>query len=609
MSALRGGDAGVSAAAPARRVERRRRRALRAVWLGVALALMIANVALNLESDRRAATSAAGIARDQRVLEAIDGLRRGAQRAQAAAFGFVVGGGEDALRRYRSAAQALADATRSAESLVVDDDATQARFDELRARLASELEALEALAGSRAPGVAGPPGAETLAHALQQRSDAVGALLDELGAATERALDAKAAAREVSLRMAEWSGVAGNVAGVASIVVLALMWRRVERRRRVERARFDDQFDALRSPLEQVRDGLQRLRAQGRDPRALQQTGARLDTQIARLVERVDDVVDLGRLEAGSLTLERERVDIAFILRDAVAGLDASLAERRHRPRLALPAEPIVVLADRRRLTQVFAKLLDNASRHTGAGGVIEVTAEQVGERVVVRVRDEGAGMSTAHIAAIFDDRRAPGTAVGRPPPEAGSLRLARALLGLHGGSLEARSAGIGRGTECIVRLPVFEEPDTVVAASNAPVAAAPKAITGVVRRVLVVDPLAASAASTLLLLRVSGQDVRHAPDLAAALRALERFDPDAVLIDAGAPGASPYPLAGELRRAWRRRHPRRPLRIVALVDASTRQGRLASVAGDAIARLVGRRVDVWLGKPISQSELLAAIG
>ncbi len=561
---------------------------------------MTVNVAMNLESDRRAAVRAAGIAHGQRLLESIDELRRAAQRVQAAAFGIVAAGAVDDLSRYRAAVLGLDRATAVAEALAGGDPSLRDHLGALRAHVSAAIDSLGTFDAVHGTGTEPPPDVSR-ARGLQQRADALGAVLDALGTAVGRGLAATAAERDASLRVAEWTGFVGNLAGIASIVVLFLTSRRVERRRRVERARFDDEFDALRSPLEQVRDGLQRLRAQGRDPRALQQTGAWLDTRISKLVERVDEVVDIGRLEQGSLSLARERVDIAFIVRDALASLAAPLAERSHRPATHLPAAPIVVFADRRRLTQVFAKLIENASRHSTAGRPIDVSAEQVGERVIVRVRDEGVGMSAAQIDAIFGQRRA------RDRSQATSgLRLARALIGMHGGVLEARSAGLGRGSEFVVRLPVFEEAGSGPVAPAAPLA---RAITGVVRRVLVVDPREASAASMLLLLRVSGQDARCVPDLASAVQALVHFDPDAVVIDADATGPSLRARVGALRRAWRRRRARRPLRIVVLSTAPVRGGWLPTPLAAAISRIAGRSVDAWLCKPVGQPELLAAIG
>lgn len=597
----------------------------RGLGVTIALVLMIVNVALNLESDRRAAASGDAIAQSRQVLEALGALRRGAQRAQAAAFGYIVSGEGEYLAGYRAAAARLGSATDAAEKLGTVDSAMRRRFGELHLRLAAEVESLDAFAGARETiGLPDSPRPPALARAFLQRADAAGSLLDELAAELDREVASMERARAASLRVAEWTGFAGNLAGIASIIVLFAMFRRVERRRRDERASFGDQFGSLRSPLEQVREGLQRLRAQGRNPKALQQTGAQLDTQISSLVERVDDIVDLRRLEEGALTLERERVDIAFVVRDAIANTAASLAARRHRPVLQLPAEPIVVFADRKRLTQLVSKLLDNASRHTPPEGAITVSAESVGARVLVRVRDNGAGMTAAQIGALFDRRGKAGAAGLDPLLPATGLRLAGALLNLHAGSLEVHSGGVGLGSEFIARLPAFVEAPVSAddsseerGADDASIASAPlktaasrakRTIAGVVLRVLIVDSNAASSASTALLLRISGQEVRQATDQASAVAALVGFRPRVVVIDADAPGLAPADLVEALRDAWLAQHPERPLRIVALANEVPRSGVLGRIFRAGRAKGTGPRVDAWARKPVGQSELLAAI-
>jgi CheY-like chemotaxis protein/anti-sigma regulatory factor (Ser/Thr protein kinase) len=230
------------------------------------------------------------------------------------------------------------------------------------------------------------------------------------------------------------------------------------------------------------------------------------------------------------------------VLREALDTSRPNLEAGKHQVILDLPRTPIPVLGDPVRLTQVFANLLTNAAKYTNAGGRIELTARQENGRAIVSVRDNGIGIPPQHLASVFDmftqvdrsNRRAQGgLGIG--------LTLVRSLVDLHGGRVEARSEGTGRGCEFVVELPVFGEAiSESVQSSRLP--ELPR------RRILVVDDNRDAAETLGALLEALGATVAVAHSGASALDKLDDFDPDTVLLDIGMPEMDGYEVARKLR-------------------------------------------------------------
>jgi two-component system, chemotaxis family, CheB/CheR fusion protein len=217
---------------------------------------------------------------------------------------------------------------------------------------------------------------------------------------------------------------------------------------------------------------------------------------------------------------------------------------RRHRLQVKVPAVPLIE-GDLLRLTQVLSNLLNNAAKYTDEGGQIQIDAEQVGRDVVIRVADDGVGMSAEMVPRVFDlfsqadhtlDRSKGGLGLG--------LTLVRQLVKLPRGSVEARSEGLGKGSEFVVRLPLASVPAPVKADSLAPSAATPAGS----RRVLVVDDNADAAESLALVLRLHGHEVWVANEGREALAVADRCRPDVVILDIGLPGMDGYHLVRSLK-------------------------------------------------------------
>jgi CheY-like chemotaxis protein len=197
-----------------------------------------------------------------------------------------------------------------------------------------------------------------------------------------------------------------------------------------------------------------------------------------------------------------------------------------------LPSEPVYLDADPVRIAQVLSNLLNNAAKYTPKSGHVDIAAVLEGEWVVIRVRDDGEGIAPAdlpHLFRMFSQGR---SALERAKGGLGiGLALARSLVELHGGTVEAHSDGVGKGAEFVVRLPVMLLPKR----SSTPVPEAP-AYGGAMRRVLIADDITDSAASLAALLRMDGHAVETAADGLQAVEKAESFKPDLILLDLGMP-------------------------------------------------------------------------
>jgi signal transduction histidine kinase/response regulator RpfG family c-di-GMP phosphodiesterase len=297
----------------------------------------------------------------------------------------------------------------------------------------------------------------------------------------------------------------------------------------------------LRNPLAPVLNAVHvlRLGARGADAESAQEMIERQTRHMARLV---DDLLDVSRITRGKIQLRPEPVELSVVIGRAVDSTRPLLDERRHTVEVRVGPAPVLVLADATRVEQVLSNLLNNAAKYTEPGGRITLTAVAEGKEAVVRVRDTGIGIDRAMLPHVFDlfmqahstlDRAQGGLGIG--------LTLVRRLVELHGGTIEAHSAGLGQGSEFVVRLPLLEQAAPQERAAG-PAAGKPRA-----QRVLVVDDNRDAAESLALLLRLDGHDVRVAHDGPAALEAAAAFGPEVVLLDIGLPRMSGHEVAARL--------------------------------------------------------------
>ena len=294
---------------------------------------------------------------------------------------------------------------------------------------------------------------------------------------------------------------------------------------------------------------------------------ARQVRQLSRLVE---DLLDVSRVSRGRIELRRHPLRLADAVNDALEASRPFLESRRHRIEVDLGEEPIHVHADNVRLAQIFANLLHNAGKYTDPGGTIRVSAGREGGEAFVRIQDDGLGIEPTMLQGVFElftqapmslERAQGGLGIG--------LTLVRALVELHGGRVEARSEGLGRGSTFTVWLPAME-----AAAIGAPSPSTEPAAETCDRplRVLVVDDNEDAANSMADILRLMGHHAEVAFSGLKAMHMAEDVEPDLVLLDIGLPEIDGFEVARRLRRSIRRQ-----VRLVAITGYGAQDDRRRS--------------------------------
>lgn len=299
----------------------------------------------------------------------------------------------------------------------------------------------------------------------------------------------------------------------------------------------------LRNPLAPLRNALHVLRLSGSDGPVAEHIHGMMERQVNHLVRLVDDLLEVSRITRGKVELKKAPVDLATIVRSAVETSQPLIEAGLHRLTVSLPEEPLRLDADPVRLTQVFANLLNNAAKYMEAGGDIRFTAQRQGAAAVVSIQDTGVGIPAEALPRVFDLFTQVDRSAGRAQGGLGiGLALVRSLVQLHGGGVEALSAGLGQGSEFIVRLPLAEARSAEGAVSQpGPLRSLP--------RILVVDDNHDAADSLGMLLRFLGAETHVVYDGPAALAALQVFQPAVVLLDLGMPGMDGYEVAQQIRQ------------------------------------------------------------
>ena len=307
----------------------------------------------------------------------------------------------------------------------------------------------------------------------------------------------------------------------------------------------------LRNPLAPLRNCLEIMRLAGGDARAVERARRVMERQLGQMVRLIDDLLDVSRISRGKIKLRMARVELAAALRDAVETSRPLIEEAGHRLQVELPEQALFVDADHTRLAQVVANLLNNAAKYTEAGGRIVLRAEREGDAARIVVQDNGMGIAEPLLPRLFEMFSQGDRSIERAKGGLGiGLALVKRLVDLHGGSVEARSAGPGQGSEFVVHLPLAPVP----AASFTPQGLPTQAVPGQ-RRVLVVDDNKDAALSLAVMLQLLGHETRVAHDGVEALELAAGFSPDIVLLDIGMPRLNGYETAQLMReQPWGRR-------------------------------------------------------
>ena len=331
----------------------------------------------------------------------------------------------------------------------------------------------------------------------------------------------------------------------------ALAVRETEARMRAESAsRAKDDFLAmlgheLRNPLSPIVTALHLIRH--RNTAGIDRELTVLDRQVAHLSRLVDDLLDVSRIAQGKIDVKRDPLAVDAVISRAVEMASPLFEQRRHE--LTVSIDPgLRVAGDLVRLAQVFANLLTNAAKYTAPGGHVSLRATRDGADVVVRVRDDGVGISAEMLPRVFElfvqerqtiDRSGGGLGLG--------LTIVRSLVRLHGGDVSATSAGPGTGSEFVVRLPALEAPTEEAGAARRP-STNPPPPSAAQHRILVVDDNEDAADMLAFALASSGYATRTAHDGPDALRLAREFQPDVAVLDIGLPVMDGYELANRLK-------------------------------------------------------------
>ena len=335
-----------------------------------------------------------------------------------------------------------------------------------------------------------------------------------------------------------------------------VMCQRIEELAEADRGK--DEFLAmlgheLRNPLAPVlfANGIL-ARHLGGDP-SLERQCALIDRQVRQLGHLLDDLLEGSRISRGMISLRRTPVDLALLVTNAVTAATLFFEAREQELSYTALLEPLFLHADPVRLEQVVTNLLNNASKYTEPGGTIRVTLEREPDQAVLRVEDNGIGMAPGLLPRIFElftqgerslDRSQGGLGIG--------LALAHNLVALHDGTIEAHSAGVGRGSEFVVRLPLPQDTGRRPGESLLPTNWKPprsRAVAPAQQRILVVDDNRDSADTLVELAQEWGYAVHAAYDGNSALEVIREFRPRVVLLDLGLPGMDGYEVARQIRR------------------------------------------------------------
>jgi CheY-like chemotaxis protein len=260
------------------------------------------------------------------------------------------------------------------------------------------------------------------------------------------------------------------------------------------------------------------------------------------LAHLVDDLLDVSRISKGKISLRWEKVELKNFINSAVEQSAQAIENRNHQLSINLPQNNIWITGDQVRLSQIVANLLLNSAKFTEPGGKIELSAEVVGDDILIRLQDNGIGIANNKINSIFEMFEQSGHVSDRVQDGLGiGLSLVRALVKLHGGEVQAKSNGVGEGSVFEIKLPIETENIETPTEEPAP-------FKETIKRILIVDDNEDGAITLAQLLELKGHEVQTAFTGATAIENASQFNPDIIFLDIGLPDFSGYEVAKKLR-------------------------------------------------------------
>jgi PAS domain S-box-containing protein len=335
------------------------------------------------------------------------------------------------------------------------------------------------------------------------------------------------------------------------------------RRKRLEEAllesdRRKDEFLAtlgheLRNPLAPILYAVRVLDKKGPATPELRWSIDIIERQARHMTRLIDDLLDVSRITRGTLELRKEPIELATVINAAVEASQPTIEQAEQALDVKMPPEPICLDGDSVRLAQVFSNLLNNASKYSrqpGSTGKIRVSVSRDGGFAVVSIRDSGMGIAASMLNKVFDMFTQAGRESGHSEGGLGiGLALARRLVEMHGGTIEAHSEGLGKGSEFVVRLPA--QKNSLRLKTKAPSSAK---VSTTKRRILIADDNADVLESFRVLLQTMGYEVETALDGLQALEKAEQFNPEVIALDLGMPKLDGIETGRRIRQAsWGR--------------------------------------------------------
>jgi two-component system CheB/CheR fusion protein len=347
----------------------------------------------------------------------------------------------------------------------------------------------------------------------------------------------------------------------------------------------------LRNPLAPIRTAVQVLQSSNLPHDEMLHAQSIIARQVSHMGSLLDDLLDVSRITRGAFLLKKEYVDVQTLIEDAVEAVQPVMDAKRHTLRVEYPPFPVTIEVDPLRITQIVTNLLTNAAKYTPVGGLIWLGTRFEASALIIYVRDNGIGLTAEMIAKIFDMFTQIESDLGRKEGGLGiGLALAKGLAELHGGRIEASSAGLGQGSEFAISLPkslIVEKPErSQTHATNGPAPTLSK-------RILVADDNQDGAETMSMLLKLSGHEVYVAHSGTEALEVAKRERPDIAVLDIGMPDLNGYEVAERIRHeAWGER-----IKLIAVTGWGQAEDK---------RRALGAGFNYHLTKPVDPSQLEA---
>jgi signal transduction histidine kinase/CheY-like chemotaxis protein len=303
----------------------------------------------------------------------------------------------------------------------------------------------------------------------------------------------------------------------------------------------------LRNPLTPISNALQLWPLVEKDPIEMDNLRAMMDRQVRQITRLINDLMDVSRITRGKIELGKQPLDLGTLLQHAIESIQPYIESCGQQVTVTFPTEPVFVDGDPARLTQVLGNLLNNAVKYSGRNGLIWATVSRNGDEALVSIRDNGPGIPQHMLSDIFEMFRQVDGSLTRTNGGMGiGLTLVKQLVELHGGTVEARSDGLGKGSEFLIRLKALDTTGNPVVGGavhrSKTIHALPQ------RRILVVDDIKESACTLASVLRGMGQEVAVAHDGLTAIEWALSHRPDAVFLDIAMPELDGYDVARRLR-------------------------------------------------------------